>query len=118
MCFQANLDNHFLKMQTEWCNDRPKNEKYAINLPGKDPIAGAIRVEAKRDQTWNKSWRIAKKNLQKEQIIRNFSFSEANKVEGEIRTTDIVTNRGSRFFYAPAISFFSNPLKKLVIPKK
>lgn len=82
-CFQSNLVDQFLAIQSSWLNR-------AGNVIGMDPVAGQKEFE-NAPQTWPREWgKAPEKN-------DNFDFS------------GFVTCRGGEFFFAPSVPFLRNP---------
>ncbi|MBW8876738.1 MAG: Dyp-type peroxidase [Acidobacteria bacterium] len=83
LCFQSNLVDQFLAIQSSWLNR-------SGNLTGMDPVAGQKEIGS-APQTWSREWgKAPEKN-------DNFDFS------------GFVTCRGGEFFFAPSIPFLLNP---------
>ncbi len=84
MCFQRSIRFQFEMIQKFWCNNPefPKTNK----LKGVDPIAGQDTY----DNYWNQGWG--------DKTLAQIPFNMAR----------FVYFRGGEFFYAPAISYFTN----------
>ncbi len=115
MCFQANITNQFLTIQDKWCNNEPSQMYDAAPQKGLDPIGRGENAQPKDTQVWNKKWKEKGRRYKKDYYEGNFDFSKKIKNENkEEIIKNIVTLRGGGFFYAPPISFFNDPLKKII----